>query len=324
MRQMIHQQVPILPVGIQHGHAHELAEMSRVLDELQKGADLLELISRELLGGRRPDTGRKGLTAEQVRRILVLKQMLGLTYDQLAFHLADSSTYRLFCRVGMMDPTPKRSALQSNLKRLSSGTIEAINRHLLRKADVEGIEKGRTVRGDCTAVETNIHHPSDSSLLHDGVRVLARLLQQGEEATGRLGTYRVDHTRRARRRALQIANARNGVERVKYYRDLLHITHDTVGYAEAAMVGPFLERHVQLYGRVPRQVTLDGGFASKDNLDILKRAGVQDAAFHKKRGLKVPDMVRSSWLYRQLVRFRSGIESVISCLKRCFGWTRCG
>ena len=70
-------------------------------------------------------------------------------------------------------------------------------------------------------------------------------------------------------------------------------------------------------------MSMDGAFASKDNLADLKALGVVDVCFAKKRGLAVRDMVRSQWVYDKLRRFRAGIESGISLLKRVFGLARC-
>ena len=86
---------------------------------------------------------------------------------------------------------------------------------------------------------------------------------------------------------------------------------------------PLLQKHQEQYGRMPRQVTADGGFASKDNLAFAKKNGVKDAAFAKKRGLTVLDMAKSSWVYKKLRNFRAGIEAGISVLKRAFGLDRC-
>ena len=84
-----------------------------------------------------------------------------------------------------------------------------------------------------------------------------------------------------------------------------------------------LKRHIALYGGAPRQTAADGGFASRDNLSQAKALGVHDAAFHKKAGLRVADMVKSNWVYRKLRNFRAAIESDISCLKRAYGLARC-
>jgi IS5 family transposase len=94
--------------------------------------------------------------------------------------------------------------------------------------------------------------------------------------------------------------------------------------ADTTLVEDWLDRHVEQYGEPPDRTAFDGGFASQANLALLKEAGVRDAVFHKKRGLEIADMARSTWIYRTTRKFRAGIESTISFLKRCFGWTRCG
>ena len=91
---------------------------------------------------------------------------------------------------------------------------------------------------------------------------------------------------------------------------------------DAAQFQSWLRRQHDLYGRWPRQVSCDGCFASRNNLEWAKKQGVQDVAFAKKRGLKVPELVRSSWVFRQQRRFRAGIEGCISMLKRVFGLGR--
>lgn len=74
---------------------------------------------------------------------------------------------------------------------------------------------------------------------------------------------------------------------------------------------------------IPLQIAADGGFASKANLQKVKELGVRDVALHKRRGLKVEDMCRSSFIYKRLIKFRAGVEANISFLKRVFGLDRC-
>ena len=93
--------------------------------------------------------------------------------------------------------------------------------------------------------------------------------------------------------------------------------------ADSTLTERMLERQKEIYNRYPLKVALDGGFASKENLNIAKGMGIKDVCFAKKRGLKVDDMCRSEWVYRRLKRFRAGIESGISWIKRCFGFARC-
>jgi IS5 family transposase len=93
--------------------------------------------------------------------------------------------------------------------------------------------------------------------------------------------------------------------------------------ADTELVEQMLDRQQQIYGRYPLKVALDGGFASKDNLSKAKEREIKDVCFAKKRGLKQEDMCRSEYVYKKLRRFRAGIESGISWLKRSFGLTRC-
>ena len=94
--------------------------------------------------------------------------------------------------------------------------------------------------------------------------------------------------------------------------------------ADSTLTLMMLDRQEKNYGRYPLKIALDGGFASQDNLKKAKeKAGIKDVCFSKGRGLKVKEMCRSNWMYRQLRNFRAGIESGISWLKRSLGLDRC-
>ena len=93
--------------------------------------------------------------------------------------------------------------------------------------------------------------------------------------------------------------------------------------ADSTVVGRTFDRFEAITGRVPEQAAFDGGYASRANVQLARDKGVQDICFNKRKGLAISEMVRSSWLYRQLWRFRVGIESCISMLKRCLGLRRC-
>ena len=93
--------------------------------------------------------------------------------------------------------------------------------------------------------------------------------------------------------------------------------------ADATLAKDMFSHHNDIYGRYPLKVALDGGFASQDNLESAKSNGIKDVCFAKKRGMEIQDMCRSAWIYKRLRRFRAGVESAISWLKRCFGLNRC-
>src|SRR5262245_13486071 len=119
MREKVHGQFALVPLFCAHEHARELAEINRILDEC---TELERLVQRDLLrGGVAAHRGRPGLTAQQVLRAVVLKQMKGYSYEELAFHLSDSQSYRAFCRFEIICPALKRSTLQENVARISPG-----------------------------------------------------------------------------------------------------------------------------------------------------------------------------------------------------------
>jgi IS5 family transposase len=93
--------------------------------------------------------------------------------------------------------------------------------------------------------------------------------------------------------------------------------------ADTDLAIPMLDRQKEIYSRYPLKVCFDGGFASKDNLKLAKARKIKDVCFAKKRGLEETEMCRSEYVYHRLRRFRAGIESGISWLKRCMGLTRC-
>ncbi len=122
--------------------------------------------------------------------------------------------------------------MQKGIKSISAGTWEAINRVLVCYAAEQDIEKGRKIRVDCTVVESNIHVPYDSELLFDSVRVLVRVLAiLKNEVPGLIFSF-TDHFRRAKRRNLNIMHAKNSGERKRFYRDLINVTENTIGYGE--------------------------------------------------------------------------------------------
>ncbi len=205
-------------------HAKELKAMSRVLDDNPTIAALVWQDLRAASPSTSATRGAGGLSAEQVLRILVVKQMNGFSYRELAFHLADSRSYCSFCHLGITDKVPSKSALNANLKALQPATLEAINRVFVSAAQKAQVETGRTVRTDCTVVESNIHEPRDSELLWDCVRVLNRLLGRARDLLGPTKVVFGNRTRRAKRRRKEIFNAKKAEVRERAYRDLLIVT----------------------------------------------------------------------------------------------------
>ncbi len=400
----------------------ELAAISLIIDETPR---MLDPIYRDLVGVKQTYNGRTGMTAEQVLRCAILKQYRNLSYEELAFHLSDSRTFRTFARLERTQH-PSASTLQENIKSLSEETWEAINNAVMTKASEAGIENRGTVRIDSTAVECDVHFPTDSTLLQDGIRVITRLIIEGKRLFPTPHYHFSDHRRVVKKRVLKIKDSRKETVRRSCYKDLLDFAELVRGYAgsavavlagyksfdpeqviqarilvekleralgllsriidqtrrrvineekvpasekivsffechsdiiekgnrettyghkvfltggesglildcviergnsaDSSMFVPLMDRQKEIYGRFPRQVAADGGFASEANLKAGKANGIKDIAFAKRRGISILEMVKSTWVYKKLRNFRAGIEANISVLKRAFGLFRC-
>jgi IS5 family transposase len=226
MRRSVRDQLPLVPAPFGHEHVRELQGVATILDAHPEFAKWVQ--TDLLAGGIDPDHGRDGMSGEQVLRALVIKQANGFSYEGLAFHLADSQSYRAFCLIGVADKPPSKSTLQRNFKLVRPETLERVNRALVTYAQEQGIEDGKRLRSDSTVVEVSIHEPTDSSLMVDCVRVLTRLLREAGEYVALRFT---NHHKRAKRRAMAIQHAAKAEQRVPLYRDLVRVTENTVDSA---------------------------------------------------------------------------------------------
>ena len=221
MRQERTVQASLFDLFADHEIGRELKAMSQWLDEHR---ELIGLVTEDLRRRGVKETGREGLPAELVLRCALLKQHRQLSYEELAFHLEDSASFRAFARLPR-SWTPKKSALQGTVSAIRAETWEAINRTLLASARQEKVEAGKVVRLDSTVAAALMHEPSDSSLLWDGVRVLVRLLKAADALIG--GLEWRNHQRAAKKRARAIEYARDRGKRVPHYRELIKLTRTT-------------------------------------------------------------------------------------------------
>lgn len=394
--------------SVPHSHARELHDIATLLDSLPELESLV--LSDLLFKGSRRDFGRSGLSAQQVLRIFVLYLLLKTDFEQLAFHLADSPTYRAFCLLGLGDDSPKRSTLHQNLSLLRGETLAVVHRLLVGRALSLGIERATAIRTDTTPVAAVLRSPNDSILLGDAVRVLDRLLCRTRKF---LAIPVPNHRRRVRNLLCALRNGKLDEEdRADLYFDLLqdvkryveaaifsadyldgcstHKAHslglnlrtqaekalcicdqterrvlqkesvpatdkrvsffethanilckrDEVVYghkvclsfgktglvlgaqilqgtpADAQLAEPALEEVIQNTGKIPHDMAMDLGFASKGNVVRLKELGVHRIAFPAGRGIDAEKACGNRRIRRKLYRFRAGAEALISWLKR--------
>ena len=228
MRQERTVQASLFDLFAEHEIGRELKAMSQWLDEHR---ELIGLVAEDLRRHGVQETGRQGLPAESVLRCGLLKQHRQLSYEELAFHLEDSASFRAFARLPL-SWTPKKSVLHRTISAIRAETWEAINRILLASARQEKVETGKVVRLDSTVAAALMHEPSDSSLLWDAVRVMVRLLKAAEALVGGLAWR--NHRRAAKKRARAIEYARDRAKRVQHYRQLIKLTRATLSYADEA------------------------------------------------------------------------------------------
>jgi IS5 family transposase len=155
-----------------------------------------------------------------------------LSYEELAFHLEDSASFRAFARLPLAW-TPKKSVLHKTISAIRAETWQAVNQTVLQNAREEKVEVGSVIRLDSTVTAALMHPPSDSSLLWDAVRVMVRLLKGADALiSGRL-VWR-NHRRAAKKRARAIEYARDRLKRVPHYRELIKLTRATLAYLDRA------------------------------------------------------------------------------------------
>jgi IS5 family transposase len=235
LRQIHQTQFALLPSFLSDfQEAQELEQMSQVLDA---NPDISELVYQDLVGEKDARVGRKGLTGDQVLRLGLIKQLRGYSYEELPFRIADSWSVQRFVRIGIGD-LPSDSAIWDNVTKVRAQTWQSIMRRIAEVGIELGVDDGSRVRGDCTVVESNIHYPTDSSLLFDFVRVAARTLGS---IYGKEGLWFIfsDHTTRAKRRHINIfwTTGKPGAKakRKKLYQRLLRVARKTAGYIENAL-----------------------------------------------------------------------------------------
>lgn len=199
----------------EHYSQHQFGARLKALSErLDRHPEALSLISEDLLVPTAQKVGRIGLSVESVFRCLLLKLHLGQSYEQLAFHLSDSQTYRTFARLPA-HIFPSRSGLQATIRQVRPETLEKVHVLLSQAWQHEGVLSLEKIRIDSTVVASNIAPPSDSQLLSDGIRVLSRLLAKSHDRVG-LKLRFVDQRKRSKSLAFRIFNAKNSDKKVLY------------------------------------------------------------------------------------------------------------
>lgn len=219
-----------------------LAQIDRLLDD-----DVLYARVRADLARRYPLTsvhGRHSTPAEVLLRLMLVKHLYNWSYRETEGRVADSLVLRWFCRV-YFQSVPDATTLLRWAHTIQPATLHALNGRVAQLACQARVTSGRKLRIDGTAVQTVIHHPTDSSLLADGVRVLSRLIRRSkpvvqEACTGVRDAFRTRmRTMRGGLQTLHRLRRRTGddhaAQRVAVYTKLVAATRATVTQAQGVL-----------------------------------------------------------------------------------------
>lgn len=226
------------------GFIHEAVEdlwepWMRHADQALEDDTLLNVIQQELAKRckKSKTRGRKATPAEVVLRMLLLKHLRDWSFETLSREVRANLVYREFTRIGG-EKVPDDRTMGNLARQLGPQAIEKLHRRVVEIAQENKVAVGRKMRVDTTVVETDIHYPTDSTLLGDGVRVLTRLMKKVTTVAGKAGTQMRDRSRSVKLKVLTIARAsRNKTEQgrqkmKKAYLQLLEITSRVAGQAK--------------------------------------------------------------------------------------------
>lgn len=231
----------------------------------------------EALAKRHPKSrcrGRRGTPADAVLRLLILKHVRNWSYQVLEREVRANLVYRDFTRVGGGKMPDAKTMGRWGIA-IGPQVVKQIHERIVKIAHAKGVITGQRMRVDTTVVETNIHYPTDSTLLGDGVRVLTRTMKKITQLAGAVGTKLRDRSRSVKFRLLEIgriARAKGQINQDKLkqrYRSLLNTTSRVVGQAKrfAAEIGEGVKQATS----VSKQLALEGLRAQLDEMVPLIR-----------------------------------------------------
>ena len=189
------------------------------------------------------DRGRPGTPADVVLRLLVLQRLRGWTFDETEREVRASLVYRWVSHI-YLGPVPDAKTLVRLSAVIGDAGVRALHERVVMLARTDLKLQGRRARVDTTVVETNIHYPTDSTLLLDGIRVLTGAAQRVAATTGQMALRIRSRLRAANRRVREIGRASRGStpqgrQRLQLgYRQLLALTRATIREARRVLQSP--------------------------------------------------------------------------------------
>ena len=180
----------------------ELTRVDKLLDDERFFAPF-----RERFGTR---MGRPSTAVSTYLRLMYLKYRYGLGYELLVKEVSDSLAWRHFCHLALDDRVPDSTTLIKLTHKYGADTVRALNDALVLKLKEGKVVRGRKLRIDTTVVESDIHHPTDTGLLVDSIRVISRVVSKLKKVVPGVGSQFVKHTRKAKKVYLGLMKVMKG------------------------------------------------------------------------------------------------------------------
>jgi IS5 family transposase len=197
--------------------------------------------------------GRPTTAVATYLRMMYLKYRYQLGYEVLVKEVKDSFAWRRFCHLSLDNNVPDSTTLIKLTHKYGEETVKALNEALVLKLKESKVVRGKKLRIDTTVVESDIHYPTDTGLLNDGIRVITRVVTRLKKLVPGIGSRFVKHTRKAKKlylRLVKVMKGRTGKDAKalkKTRHKLVRISEEVI--AEGQAVQAELELH---QGKSPR------------------------------------------------------------------------
>jgi IS5 family transposase len=231
----------------------ELTQVDELLDDERFFAPFRERFATRM--------GRPTIAVSTYLRMMYLKHRYQLGYEVLVKEVSDSLVWRRFCHLDLCDRVPDSTTLIKLTHKYGTDTVRALNDALVLKLKEDKVVRGRKLRIDTTVVESDIHHPTDTGLLMDGIRVITRVVGKLKKVIPSIGSQFVKHTRKAKKvylNLMKVIKGRTGRDKdaLKNAQEkLVKITEEAIASGRAVQAElELLEENPPLVNRLRGQL----------------------------------------------------------------------
>ena len=202
---------------------------------LSKHPEIIALVQEDVTKGKESSNkGRQDMpTVEQIVRAAIYKEMRNLTYRELEYEQYDSRLCEVFIKLDNRKPFSFK-VYQKYISRITSESLNKVLTAINKIAMEEGIEDGQKVRVDSTVIETNIHYPTNSSLIWDCIKTIDHLLNKLQEAGVDIKVR--NYKKQGKKNHFKISNTKSSKKREEEFKKQLKIFMSSINQAKQALL----------------------------------------------------------------------------------------